>query len=728
MNEFTLKVTGMDCPNCAQTVENGVKQLTGIEQCELNFTTEKLRVAGTAEYTAVVEKVRALGYDVAEPSDIATPPASPLSFWQFMWQQTETRFALLGAILILPGLLFTELGGFEHPLIHALSILAMLSAGWPIARSAWRALTVAHEVTINVLMSVAAVGAVLIGAYTEAGLVMVLFAIGESLEGYSAERARYAIRSLMSVVPQQAQRLEQDGTAVTLPVADLRVGDVVLVKPGASIPMDGCVRAGASAVNQAAITGESQLISKEQGDEVFASSLNGEGVLEIEVTRLAENNTISRLIRLVEEAQERRAPSQRFVDQFAKYYTPAVMVLAFLVAVVPPLFFGQPWLDTAVPTNGWLYRGLALLVVACPCALVISTPVSIVSAMANGAKNGVLFKGGVYLEQLAQIKAVAFDKTGTLTLGQPQVVRVQSALCATSTDTAVLERCVACDELVAWTAAVEARSEHPLAAALLQEAATRQVAQPTAGVTAVHALPGRGIAGQVHGRDLLIGSHRYFDEMVGHDTAVCDAARAEAQAGRTPLMVSRDGAYWGTISVADTVRPSSAEAISQLKTAGIQHIVMLTGDEKTVAQRIAAELGVTDVRAELLPEDKMTAVAELQQKFGAVAMVGDGINDAPALATANLGIAIGGAHGTGQAMETADITLMSDDLRQLPFAYRLSRATMRTIGVNVGLSIGIKLLFMGLVVAGVGTMWMAVLADVGTSLLVTLNGLRLLRF
>ena len=729
-SDLTLKIQGMDCAGCARSLEKGVRQLEGVTSCQLTFTTEKMRVSGDVSRERVVARVRELGYEVVEPElGAATPNEEGQSgrgatFLQFLWQRYETRLALLGALLILPGLIFEEILGQHHLLIDLASIGALLVAGLPIARSAWRALSINREININVLMTIASMGAVIIGAYTEAGMVMVLFALGEALEGYTATRARNTIRSLMEVVPNVAIRLEQHGDHAheeEVNVQRLRVGDVILVKPGERIPMDGRVVTGASAVNQAPITGESRLIPKEVGADVFASSINGEGVLEIEVTRLAADNTISRLIKMVEEAQEKQAPAQRFVDQFAKYYTPAVVLIAILVAIVPPLLFNQPFFNPDAETFGWFYRGLALLVVACPCALVISTPVSIISAISNAAQNGVLIKGGVHLEALSGVKALALDKTGTLTEGKPSVVTMRSVACNGS------ESCEPCDEMLALATAVEQRSEHPLAQAIIKESAQRQVESRYPAASMVTALTGRGVTGSVNGQQITIGSHPYFDSIIPHTSVHCDEANQDAQKGYTPMMVSADGEYLGTISVADTVRESSREAIQALKESGLASIVMLTGDNNGTAQSVGAQIGVTDVRSELLPEHKVAAVEALQQEYGPIAMVGDGINDAPALATANVGIAIGGAlGGSSQAMETADITLMSDDLRKLPFAFKLSQATMQTIRANVALSIGIKLVFLVLVLFGLGTMWMAVLADVGTSILVTLNGMRLL--
>ena len=739
--EQTFHITGMDCASCAATVEKGINRLEEIELASLNFSTEILRVQGNVPPETIVARVRELGYDVADPSAVSRQPSAesqPTNFWQFIWGRRDTRLALLGAVLVLPGLIFNEflpMLGLESPILDVTSVAAMIVAGWPIGLSAWRAVKINREININVLMTIAAIGAVIIGAYTEAGLVMVLFATGEALEGFTGAKARESIRSLMEVTPNEAivlrycqdcaTHLGQDGYSggdcpfcgleeQRAPVEDLKVGETIVVKPGERIPMDGRITSGSSSVNQAPITGESKLAAKGVGDEVFASSINGEGALEIEITHLAADNTISRLIKMVAEAQERRAPAERFVDQFAKYYTPAVVVLAILVAAVPPLFFDQPFWNTAAG-QGWLYRALALLVVACPCALVISTPVSIISAISNGARHGVLIKGGAYLEALSRVKALAFDKTGTLTEGRPSVIRTQSIHCEG------VEFCDPCNDLLALTSAVEQRSTHPLAEAVLVESEQRGVHGRYPAAADVQTMTGAGVMGQVNGRDVFVGSHRYFDEHVPHAELCATVAQADAD-GYTTMLVRDGDQFAGFIAVADAVRPSSRAAVTDLKAQGIEPLVMLTGDNQATAAKIAAQVGVTEVRANCLPEDKVTAVAQLRSQHKHVAMVGDGINDAPALATANVGIAIG---HTAQAMETADIVLMGNNLRALPFAVRLSRTALRTVKANVALSIGIKLAFLALVLVGLGSMWLAVLADVGVSLLVTVNGMRL---
>ncbi len=750
--QHVFLIEGMDCAACARTVEQGVRSLPGVTTCELNFTSARLTLTGSIDPAAVVARVRALGYDVTEP-DRGAPPAATGSFWHYMGQRTTSRLALLGLLLILPSVILHELLGIEHPLIDLAALLALLLAGTPIARSAWQALRVNRTITINMLMTIAAIGAVIIGAYTEAGLVMVLFALGEALEGYTSRRARDSLRSLMAVMPATATLLRRaspaadhelqpaccgdsccsDTAAVptlqTMPIESLQVGDVVLVRPGERIPMDGRVLAGESSVNQAPLTGESRLIDKHPGEPVLASSINGAGALEVEVTHLAADNTISRMIRLVEAAQEQRALTQRFIDRFASYYTPLVVGLAVLIATVPPLLFGQPFWNSDPATQGWFYRALALLIVACPCALVISTPVSIVSAISNAARQGILMKGGVYLEQLSRVRAIAFDKTGTLTTGTPTVIETHAAVCPNVCPLTACDACAACDDLLALASAVEQQSEHPLGRAIVAAADLRKVQHRYLAASGVMALIGQGVVGEVAGQQILLGSHRVFDERIAHPDTHCTAAHRDAAAGYTPVLVSVDNTYIGRITVADTVRATSRQAISQLKQLGVPHLIMLTGDTATTAEQIAQQVGVSEVRAELLPDQKVAAVHELQRAYGQVAMVGDGINDAPALAAADVSIALGGqAGGTAQAMETADMVLMRDDLRLLPHALRLSRATMQTIQTNIVIALGSKLLFLVLVLLGMGSLWLAVLADMGASLLVTLYGMRLLRW
>jgi len=482
------------------------------------------------------------------------------------------------------------------------------------------------------------------------------------------------------------------------------------VRPGDRISVDGVVWAGESAVDQASITGESVPVEKKSGDEVFAGTINTTGALEVEVTRPAADNTLSRMVALVREAQSRQAPVQRFMDRFARVYTPAVAGVAALVAVVPPLFFGQPfWGD-----HGWLMRALQMLVIACPCALVISTPVSLVSAMANAASRGVLIKGGRYLEALSRVRAFAFDKTGTLTEGRPVATDVID-VCACGE---CLENCG-----LQHAAALEVQSSHPLARALLAEAEARGVVVPSA--QDVTLLGGRGVEGTVYGEQVTVASHAHFDEYVPHQASVCRLADELATQGKTVILVRHDDEVCALFGVADMPRPSSRQAIANLKARGF-HTIMLTGDSPAVAAEIGQQVGVDEVRAGLLPEEKVSAIAALMEEYQTVAMVGDGVNDAPALAQADVGIAMSGA-GSAQAMETADVVLMGDDLAQLPFIVWLSRKTRGIVTANIAFALAVKAAIFALAAVGLATLWMAIAADVGASVAVILNGMRLRR-
>ncbi|GAB4570967.1 MAG: heavy metal translocating P-type ATPase [Anaerolineae bacterium] len=742
-----LRIKGMDCADCAVTLEQGVSRLTGVDSCEVIFTTGQMKVRGTASPDEIAQRVEALGYAVAAPDDPADEQAAidysgARGLFRYLLGRTDSRTALIGLALLLVSF-GAGLAGLPERLSAALHIGIAAFSGLPIMRTALRELRYSRKVTINLLMTIAVIGAIAIGETGEAATVIVLFAIGEALEGYAGERARYSLRSLLDLVPHEATVLQQcmdyeahlgqDGYEggpcpvcgtheARVPVETLQVSDRIVVKPGERIPMDGVVISGASSVNQAPITGESIPVEKQAGDGVFAGTINGSGVLEVEVTRLAADNTLSRIIHLVQEAQASRAPTQRFIDRFAQWYTPGVVVLALLVALVPPLF-GAPFFDTP-EQRGWLYRALALLIIACPCALVISTPVTIVSGLTSAARQGILIKGGGPLEALAGIRAIALDKTGTLTEGRPVLRAARSVYCETGTDHLA---CDPCRDLLALAAAVEQRSEHPLAQAILDAANARDLANRYPAARDVKTLTGRGVHGEVNGAAVTIGSHAYFDATYPHSPDLCAQVNSYEQAGQTTMLLARDDAVVGMFSVADQPRASTREALEDLK--GLHptpRTIMLTGDNPATAQAIARQVGVDDVRAGLLPEDKLAAIHEIEAAHGPTAMIGDGINDAPALAAASIGIAMGGA-GTDQAMETADVVLMRDDLRLVPRAIRLSRRTLQRVRENIGLSLGIKLLFLALTLAGWASLWLAVFADVGASLIVTANGLRLLR-
>ena len=597
--------------------------------------------------------------------------------------------------------------GYETWALLPYALAIALSVGEP-ARAAWRSVQ-RRVMDIHVLMIIAVAGALILGEWFEAATVIWLFGVSEWLEAQTMARARRAIRDLMTLAPSEAL-VRRDGDVMTLPVEQLVIGDVVLVRPGERVPADGHVRAGESALNQAPVTGESFPVEKGIGDLVFAGSINGTGALDISVTRLAQHSTIARIIHQVETAQAQRAPTQTMVDRFARRYTPAVVGLAVLLAVVPPVIGAVEALAWSGGDWGtWAYRALVLLVVACPCALVISTPVTVVSALTVAARAGVLIKGGAHLEQLAAVRCVAFDKTGTLTDGHVSVTDVLGVNGATSHD------------VLSVAAALEARSEHPIGRAIVGRA--RAAGLDVVAGERFRALPGLGAEAYVAASTAVIGSHRFFESQQLCTDAV-HARMAEIEAGGgTPVFVGQAGAALGVIGLAARMRDGSGDVVRALRQAGVEHVVLLTGDTRRSAESIRQASGVDEVYADLMPADKVTLVEMLRREHGTVAMVGDGVNDAPALATADVGIAMGVA-GTDVALETADVALMADDLAQLPFALRLGRATVHTIRANFAIALGLKLAFVILAAAGLATLWMAVLADTGASLLVVANGLR----
>lgn len=536
---------------------------------------------------------------------------------------------------------------------------------------------------------------------------VILFAISEMLESFSMDKARESIRSLMEIAPKQAL-IRRHGEERFIAVDEIQTGDIMIVKPGQKIAMDGIVTKGISSVNQAAITGESIPVPKSIDDEVFAGTLNGEGLLEVKVTKRAEDTTLAKIIHLVEEAQAERAPSQAFVDRFAEVYTPAILITGLLLAIIPPLFFQANW-------NDWIYRGLALLVVGCPCALVISTPVSIVTAIGNAARNGVLIKGGIHLEEMGQIKTIAFDKTGTLTKGVPVV----TDLLATGSRTE--------DEVLTIAAALEKNSQHPLASALLHKADTAGIRLHEVLVEEFASLTGKGVQAKVNGTLYYAGNPALFEELLpgGIPERLRNQIRKLQMQGKTVIVLGTESEVLALIAMADDIREKSAEVIQKLHELGIRKTVMLTGDNVSTAQAVGQKAGITETRAELLPQDKLDVVKQLRKEEGSVVMIGDGVNDAPALAAATVGIAMGGT-GTDTALETADIALMADDLGKLPFTIKLSRKTLQIIKQNILFALVIKALALLLIIPGWLTLWMAVFADMGATLIVTLNGLRLL--
>ena len=600
------------------------------------------------------------------------------------------RYSLLGL-----SVLFLAVGYiFSNNILFAAAILL---GGFPLFQTGLKNL-IRLDFDMKTLMTIAIIGAAIIGEWSEGAVVVILFAISEVLESYSMDKARASIRSLMEMAPTEAL-VVRNGEEMLLKAEDIEVGDLMIVKPGQMIAMDGIIVDGHSSVNQAAITGESVPVEKAVNDEVFAGTLNEEGFLKIKVSRLVDDTAIAKIIHLVEEAQAEKAPSQQFVDRFAKYYTPAIMAVAALVALVPPLVFAGSWQE-------WVYQGLAVLVVGCPCALVISTPVSIVTAVGNAARNGVLIKGGSYLEELGAVKAIAFDKTGTLTKGVPVVTDFINY----SGD----------ENLLSIIAALESKSQHPLASAIIKKAA---YAAMDVEVSKFTSMTGKGINGVVNGIEYRVGNKKLFNNISGE---VIEQISVLQNEGKTVMIAGTEEEILGIIAVADEVRESSRHVMKRLQQLGIEHTILLTGDNQATAEAIGRHVGVTEIEAELLPEDKLNFIKQLKAQFGRVAMVGDGVNDAPALASASVGIAMGGA-GTDTALETADIALMNDDLKKLPFTIKLSRKTLRIIKQNITISLVVKLAALLLVVPGWLTLWIAIFADMGVTLLVTFNGLRLLR-
>ena len=696
--ESIFKIEGMDCHEEVAILEKRLKKLAGLEAMAADVLRQRLTIsydAAKLSTATIAEAVAQTGMRAwLEHDEPVGPAASPA---------TRRLFVILSGVLVAAGLAL-EFAGVDRRAVIAAYALAIASGG---VYSIRRALQAARSLSldINVLMAVAVVGAMFLGQWGEAASVVFLFALAQLLEARAMERARSAIRAVMDLTPVEAFVRDGDaGGLRRIPVDQIAVGTLVVVRPGDKIPLDGRVEAGESHVNQAPVTGESLPVEKRAGDEVFAGTINGRGSLDVRVTRLRGDSTLARIIDLVERAQAQRAPSQTFVERFARVYTPIVLVLAVLIAIVPPLVFGASW-------SAWIYRSLVLLVISCPCALVISTPVSVVSALAASARKGVLIKGGARLERLADIRAIAFDKTGTLTKGALQVVDVMPLDGVPS------------DRLLRLAASVESHSEHPIAGAIVAHARERGIALSM--TSGFQALPGFGAQAQVDGTPVLVGNHRLFEERGLCTPSVHDAVEALAAQGRTTVVIGGTQPI-GLVGISDQPREAARDALQMLRDQGVRHIALLTGDHATAARVVSEAVGVDEVHAGLLPAEKVKTVEGLKARFGSVAMVGDGINDAPALASADVGIAMGVA-GSAAALDTADVALMADELSKIPYALRLSRATVRNIRANIAFSIVLKAAFLVLAIAGLATLWMAVVADMGASLIVIANALRLLR-
>lgn len=695
-HKSTFHVSGLDCGSCASKLEKHLMAVTGVHSATVNFAAAKLMVEHSITDSAVIKAVAEIGYK-AEPLQLTTSPVTARPAW---WANAKTQATAIAGLILSTAAILDWLG-ITEPLVIPLYILATVIGGYATAKSGLYSLR-SLTFDMNFLMTVAVIGAAAIGEWSEGATVAFLFSFGNALQTYTMDKTRQSIRALMELAPAEAL-VQRNGLEQKLAVEEIVIGDIMIVKPGERIAMDGIVRNGLSAVNQATITGESIPVEKKAGDPVYAGTVNEHGALEIEVTKISADSTLSKIMHLVEEAQSQKAPSQQFVDTFAKYYTPAVLIAATCIMVLPWLFFGQPFAP-------WFYKGLVLLVISCPCALVISTPVSIVSAIGNSSRNGVLIKGGAYLEEMSSIQAVAFDKTGTLTHGRPEVTNIIPL--------AGMDE----QEVLTNAASIEKWSEHPLAVAITTKAADL----PLNPVTNFKALVGRGAQADIHGQTLFIGNPRLFEELGVDLTPYKNEIAAFQEQGKTLMIVGTRNSIQGMIAVADTLRENSKHAIIKLRTAGIKHIAMLTGDNHKVAGSIAGNLTIDTIHSELLPEDKVMAIKELLQKYKKVAMIGDGVNDAPAMAASSIGVAMGVA-GSDTALETADIALMSDDLGKLAYVIQLSRKTVSIIKQNIIFSVLIKIIFLSLTFAGAANLWLAVFADTGSSILVTLNGMRLMR-
>lgn len=692
------RLQNLSCANCAAKFERNIKEIPTVEECQLNFGAAKLTVVGEV----TIEQLEAAGaFDGIKVTKAEERAEKAIPFYQ----RKENILAGVSLLFIIVSVVYSMSQGEGSPLSNILYFFAIMIGGISIFKTGIRNL-IRLEFDMKTLMTIAIIGAAIIGEWQEAAIVVFLFAVSEALEAYSMNKARQSIERLMEIAPPVALVKRAHGShshEIEVPTEEIIIGDLLMVKPGQKIAMDGIVVSGSSTVNQAAITGEPIPVKKENGDEVFAGTLNEEGALEVRVTKLAADTTIAKIIHLVEEAQAEKAPSQKFVDQFAKYYTPLIMLVALLVAVIPPVFTGD-W-------QHWIYQGLAVLVVGCPCALVISTPVAIVTAIGNAAKQGVLIKGGVYLEELARTKAIAFDKTGTLTKGKPEV-----------TDSKVVSNMTE-KEFLRLVGTVEKSSQHPLAGAILAKVQDLQVslAEPVN----FNSVTGKGAYAEVDGVKVNVGSIEWIQSQVFLEPEIKQYVEQLARQGKSVIAAATEQELLGIIAIADQLRDGSKQVISELTKSEV-NTMMLTGDAELTASAIAKELQLTEIRASLLPADKLEAIRAFQQQYGSVAMVGDGINDAPALAASSIGIAMGGA-GTDAALETADIVLMGNNVEKIPGIIRLSKKTLSIIKQNIAFALGLKAIALLLVIPGWLTLWIAIFADMGATLLVVLNSLRLMK-
>ena len=706
-------IEGMDCASCVGKIETALARMPDVSDIQLNFTTEKLTLTlapnGSTQFSDVEKTIKRLGFGISAMTNQSTASNSSRQsviaqqrWWQSRKGKQVVGVGILMGVAYALSLLFPDYGMWAFA-------VAIIVGVFPFVRKALALAMTGTPFSIEMLMSVAAIGALIIGEPEEAAAVVFLFSVGELLESVAADRARAGIRALASLVPKTAILLDAQGGQRDVPADSLQIDDLVLVRPGDKVSADGVITQGASSLDDSPVTGESIPVAKTIGDKVFAGSINMDGALQIRVEKTAADNTIARIIELVEQAQASKAPTARFIEEFSRYYTPAVIAIAALVIIIPPLAMGGEWAT-------WLYRGLALLLIACPCALVLSTPAAIASGLAVGARRGLLIKGGSALEIIGRVNTVAFDKTGTLTEGKPRVTDV-IAFTQQHTDSQGE------DAILALFASIESASSHPLAKAIIDHAKAANIAIPVA--SKAYATAGKAVHATVAGRSLAIGSPVY----AANETSITPKQHAQIEAlqneGKTVsvLFDEQNREVLGLVALRDELREDAQQGVAQLKALGVRS-VMLTGDNRLTAQALANHLDV-EWQAELLPEDKLRLLNEMKDNHK-IAMIGDGINDAPALATADVGIAMGG--GTDVAIETADVALLKSRVTDVAHLIALSRATLFNIHQNVIFALGLKAVFLITTVLGITGLWIAVLADTGATVLVTLNALRLLRF
>jgi len=674
-------------------------------------------VEGNADPELLRERIRQLGFTPLTAHARASTSLTFAGFWKTLITDRTLRSTLPGLLLLLVSLFLPRLG-VNGTWRVSLQLVALAAAGYPIFLRGLRSLFLDRRLTINFLLTLAVIGAVVINETPEAFIILILFHLSEAMEAYTNDHARAVLTEFADLAPKSAVRLTESGEEV-VPIEKLTVGDLIIVRAGERFPMDGIISAGSSEINQAPITGESRLIPKQAGDTVISGTINGQGVLKVRVSALAQDTTVQRIVNLVLDARAVKARQEKFIDRFAAVYTPIVVAVALLTALVPTLLLGQPLWNNA-GEYGWLHRALSLLMIGCPCALVVSTPVTIISGLTRAARAGVIFKGGVYLETLSRAKLAAFDKTGTLTLGKPVIQKVKAVDCQGG------EQCEPCDDLLALASSLEYYSTHPLGQAVKNAALDRSVAARYAPAEQLESLSGRGQQGYVNGKLATVGSLPLFEAEHQVPADLRQEALAAESLGQTTMLVCDGDRVRGFLSAQDAVRPEAAQVISALKQRGLR-TVMLTGDNVETAEQISGALGLDETYAALLPVAKWKLLGELREKYGHVLMVGDGSNDSPALASADIGIGMGGA-GNAQVLETADVVLMQDDLSRLPFALDLSHRVKGLIQQNIAVSLGVKFSVAVLALLGLTPLWVAVLADIGITLAVTLNGMRAMRF